>query len=194
MSNGKNRMQSNELRPDEMRVIMPRQSFTSYRQAENLIRYITRTRKNEEHSDDCIACGGHGVSISYSIQSAIDQFNQVYATAGDKQTKNMKQKKNRHVSHEYYMIHDAYAAVLSREEMNELAYRLSEYYWTLGYQVIYGVHQPDETVKHYHIHFAVNMVNCSGGRRWSARGSENLVRSRWFNIVTERFMREKGYI
>ena len=34
-----------------------------------------------------------------------------------------------------------------------------------GFQVYYGVHRPDETEKHLHVHFAVNTVNFKAGKK-----------------------------
>lgn len=168
-------------------LIIKKQEFDSYQETEKLIRYITRTRKCDGEDNVCIAYGGHGVSISRSVEEAIRQFNMVFSVYEPP-----RKGCNRHVFHEFYKIRDEYARVLSYEEMDELAYRLSGLYWDLGFQVIYGVHRPDKESGYYHIHFAVNTVSKDRNIKWSPNGRDNQKRSRAFERITEEFVKERN--
>ena len=47
-----------------LQLIIPIQSFDSYKEVANLIHYITRTGKQIARANELVSYGGHGVSVS----------------------------------------------------------------------------------------------------------------------------------
>ena len=47
-----------------LQLIIPNQSFDSYKEVANLIHYITRTGKQIERANELVSYGGHGIMVS----------------------------------------------------------------------------------------------------------------------------------
>ena len=170
-----------------LQLIIPCQTFDSYRETAILIHYITRTDKRLDRENELISYGGHGVSISKPIETVIEEFNAVYSWY-----KPPRNGCNRHVFHEYVTLSKEYADLMSEMDLDELGYQLSSHYWNRGFQVVYGVHRPDQETGHFHIHFAVNAVSRRTGKKWRADGEENQCRCDLFNRLADAFLKEKN--
>lgn len=46
-----------------------------------------------------------------------------------------------------------------------IAQKMAQDFYNDGFQVYYGVHKPDKTERHIHVHFAVNTVNFRTGKK-----------------------------
>lgn len=105
------------------------------------------------------------------------------------------------------MFHEALC--IMDEEFGELAHsyeavyrigmRCAEYYYAMGFQVVFAVHHPkdkqpdrDAVNKGVHIHFAVNTINFITGRKWHTNFRESWNRERAFNDNMAEFMRTMG--
>ena len=174
---------------DSNYLLVGKQSFDSDHEVANLIHYVTRTGNCKKNLSDCICYGGHGVSISRSVELVIEQFIAVYDLylAPRKGCK-------RRAYHEQMEIPYEYARQMNPEDMGELAYRLSYYYWNRRHQVIYAVHGPGKSGRHYHIHFVVNMISCRTGKKFDTTGKENRTRMQLFNRLMEAFVKERGLV
>ena len=170
-------------------LFIPRQEFNSYGESEKLIRYITRTRKQERQEKDLISFGGRGVQVSSGIETVIKQFKQVQGLYEIRF-----REYGRHCYHEYYCLNDQYSKLLDEESMDELAYQLSQIYWEKGHQVIYAVHCPDKSGNSYHIHFAVNAICLRNGHKWNTRNRDRKRREDRFNGITKKFVDGQGTI
>lgn len=170
-----------------LQLIIPIQSFDSYKEVANLIHYITRTGKQIARANELVSYGGHGVSVSGSIEGVIEEFNQVYSWY-----KPLRNGCNRHIFHEYVTLSKEYADLMSEMDLDELGYQLSSHYWNRGFQVVYGVHRPDQETGHFHVHFAVNAVSRRTGKKWRADGEENQYRCDLFNRLADAFLKEKS--
>ena len=167
----------------QTRLIANEQSFDSRGEVAKLIHYVTGTGPRSQDKRDCICYGGHGVSVSQSVELAIQQFEGVY-----RMYQGSRKSYARRVYHEHIEIPYEYARRMSVKEMDDLAYQLSSHYWNDRYQVVYGVHGPGKSGKHFHIHFAVNMVNSRTGKKFDTSGEKNRIRSCLFNRYMKSFM------
>lgn len=166
-------------------LIIPRQEFNSYGESEKLIRYVTRTRRNEKQQKDLISYGGRGVQAGLGIESVVKQFKLVQGMyePGYREY-------GRHCYHEYYCLNDQYSQLLNERSMDVLAFQLSQIYWDKGYQVVYGVHRPDMGQNRYHIHFAVNTICLNNGYKWNTTKSDREKRQERFNSITKYYLCE----
>ena len=109
-------------------IIIPRQEFNSYAESRNLIEYITRSGKRSNQSEDLLIIGARGVQISQGIETVIHQFEHIQGMY-----KPRCHTYGRHCHHEFYCLKDTLVdlcpSLFDRENMGELAYRLSDVYW-----------------------------------------------------------------
>ena len=56
---------------------IPRQKFDSYKEIDHLLRYITRTRDNENEYNDLISYGVRGATSDCGISGTIEQWRQI---------------------------------------------------------------------------------------------------------------------
>ena len=148
---------------------MERKAFDSEREMENLLRYITRTRKKDKKEVLWGARYGEG---SKGIETVIRQWN---------------------CYHEYFSLSRESGNLEGREKMlEEMAFCMSEEYKEAGYGVVYAVHAPDHEDKNYHIHFAVNTVCVKDGRKLHDFFYSKGQREARFNAVAEAFFQDKN--
>ena len=162
---------------------VPNQSFDSPIEVDYLIRYITRSRENEEKKSDLISCGGRGLEVRHDISIAILQWKAVQAAYISP-----KRKFGRYCFHEIYCLTSKVSDRIDVERLDDLAYELSEEYWKEGHQVVYGIHKPHHHEKRVHIHFGVNTVCLKTGRKWHDWFDTREMRNEQFNAITERFI------
>ena len=127
---------------------------------ENVIRYITRTRQDEQKMNDIVAYGGAGVGYYLSVEDIIQQFQYV------QKTYNIASRGGRRIYHEVFNLFD--------EEMDAIKYDLNvlwkigmeccQEYFKMGHQAIFAVHC--ERGKRFHFHFVVNAINFLTGMKW----------------------------
>ena len=180
-------MEEKEEMRDRNYLMVGKQSFDSSHEVANLIHYVTRTGNCKKNVEDCICYGGHGVSISDSIELAIEQFKGIYGAY-----KAPRKGCRRQAYHEQMEIPYEYARRMSPEVMDDLAYWLSYHYWNRRYPVIYAVHGPGKSGRHFHIHFVVSMVSCRTGKKFDTSGKENRLRMQLFNRLMEAFAEARG--
>ena len=162
---------------------VPNQSFDSPKEVDYLIRYITRSRENEEKKSDLISYGGRGLEVRHDISIAIRQWKAVQAAYISP-----KRKFGRYCFHEIYCLTSKVSERIDAERLDDLAYELSEEYWKEGHQVIYGIHKPDRHEERVHIHFAINTVCFRTGRKWHDWFYTRKMRNERFYAITERFI------
>lgn len=139
---------------------------------EKLIRYVTRT--NGKDTQDLISWGGAGI-LEYSVESVIDQFyfaQKAHTRGGDF---------GRYMSHELFSFSSEgeYNILKSGTDIDQISRQMARDIFEQDHcQVVYGIHNPDKTEPHLHIHFAINAVNyCTGDKR-----RENMTQTHNRNI------------
>lgn len=162
---------------------VPSQSFDSSKEVDNLIRYITRSRKDEKEKQDLISYGGRGSEIHDDISIAIKQWKAVQANYISP-----KVKFGRYCFHEIYCLTNKISERIDEKRLDELAFELSGEYWKERHQVIYGIHRPDRHENRVHIHFAINTVCFKTGRKWHDSFGTRQIRNERFDAITERFI------
>lgn len=165
-------------------MIVPEQEFDSYEECEKLIRYITRTRKIENKQGDVIAIGGRGVRLSLGISTAIKEFKQIQGMYESRR----RGQYGRHCYHEIYSLNNEFFDRLDSDNLEELAFQLSQLYWKKGHQVIYAIHEPDGNDGHYHIHFAVNAIRFRDGHKWHTTNRDRRMREEMFGDIVRTFI------
>ena len=164
---------------------MERKAFDSEREMENLLRYITRTRKKDKKEVLWGARYGEG---SKGIETVIRQWKQIHCSY----TRNTR-RHGRYCYHEYFSLSRESGNLEGREKMlEEMAFCMSEEYKEAGYGVVYAVHAPDHEDKNYHIHFAVNTVCVKDGRKLHDFFYSKGQREARFNAVAEAFFQDKN--
>lgn len=124
----------------------------------NAIRYITRTRPNEDRKADLLSFGV--VGTSYITEEAIEQFKIVQNKF--REPGNI----GKRIFHETLQLSEMDLVLLNNDPRHIIAYanRCAYYYYHLGFQVVFAVHWDQE--KKYHIHFVGNAVSFLNGRKW----------------------------
>ena len=112
-----------------------RSGFKNKAAVENLIRYITRTRLNEDRRYQLITYGGLGVGLSLAIEDMIKFFRYVQDNC---RSRNDGPK----MFHEIFRLDSSQQGLLQdKPEMLELlALRCAKIYFDAGFQVIYALH------------------------------------------------------
>lgn len=152
---------------------------------ENLIRYVTRTRENEERLQDLISYGAAGSAYYLHPDDIIRQFQYVQNVYG------IKRRGGRRMYHEVFNLYDCEFQELGydREQLWLFGMECCHIYYQMGFQAVFGIHwEPD---KHYHIHFAVNSISFVDGHKWHTSLPEIQQRGDLFNKIL--FERQKAY-
>lgn len=125
----------------------------------NVIKYVTRSRKNETRRRELLSYGCIGAS--YNPEMAIEQFKVVQRMLRD--DGNI----GKRIFHETLQLNEADLALLngSPDCVAGYARKCASYYYLRGFQVVYAVHWDKE--KKYHIHFVINDVSFVDGHKWS---------------------------
>lgn len=163
-----------------MLMMMRYGNYTNDDAVEKVIRYITRTRKNEDRSNELIAWGGMGVGCYATPELVIEQFRRVQDTYG------MNVKGGRRIFHETLGIRDEEFERMWRDYnlVYQIAMKCAEQYYSMGHQVVFAVHHAPKDNrggnKGVHIHFVVNTVNFITGRRWHTNFRQSDSREKMF--------------
>lgn len=125
--------------------------------ANNLIRYITRTRPNEDRAHELLLYGfNFGRAYNKPIKELIQEFEFVqkrYYTQGSLMCHYVI-----HISQELYDCMNNDLQLLS-----QYAQECCEYLFTLGHQSCYAIHYSDSD--RLHIHLAINAINFQNGHK-----------------------------
>lgn len=133
-------------------------NYKSDNSISNLLRYISRTRDDEDRRADLKVFGCIGVDAYGSIDFVIQQF---------RKAQQLYYKDNgRRMYHFVYSFSDKEIKIINgrTEVMARIAYHLAELFHRRGFQVAYAVHE--EPAKRLHIHFAVNAVSYLTGYKF----------------------------
>ena len=143
----------------------------------NVIRYVTRTRKNEDRRDELIAYGGAGVGYYLGSEMMIQQFLYV------QRNHNIHYRRGRRIYHEVLTIREDELDKLNRDKhiINRIAAECCMIYYQQGHQVVYAAHWDSE--KYLHIHFVVNTINFIDGKKWHTDMRERRSREKKFNEI-----------
>lgn len=148
---------------------------------ENVIRYITRTRKNEDRADELITWGGMGVGCYASPELVIEQFRAVQKVYG-KNTDG-----GRRIYHETLGFREEEFERMWRDYglVYQIAVECAKRYYSVGHQVVFAIHHaPKDGIvgnKGVHIHFVVNTVNFMTGKKWHTNFRQSYAREQDFN-------------
>lgn len=123
--------------------------------ANNLIRYITRTRPNEDKRNELLAYGSvFGDNFNKPIEHVIREFEHIQQQYGTKGSLMC-----------HYCIHispTTYAAINNDfSRLTEYARECCEYFFDLGYQSCYAIHYSE--TERLHIHLAINTTSFRNG-------------------------------
>lgn len=141
----------------------------------NLIRYITRTRMNEQRRDELRGYGGAGVFRCDTPEMMVMRFEAVQDAHG------IKSKNGRKMLHEVFSVTDREFKGLNCDMglLNQIALELCGEYYRQGFQAVYAIHW--DAGKKLHIHFAVNAVSFVTGKKFDTSVGGNRERERVFN-------------
>ncbi len=167
-----------------MLIMMRYGNYTNSNAVENLIRYITRTRKQEERANELIAWGGWGIGCYATPELVIGQFRSVQKLYG------IEARGGRRLFHEVLKLTDQEFEQLGLDydKLFQIAVRCAEYYYRMGHQVVFAIHYSKVNNMGVHIHFVVNAVNFMTGKKWHTNMRENYHRDQWFNEKMREFM------
>lgn len=165
----------------ENEIHYKKKNYTNLDAVNNLIRYVTRTRENEDRAGDLIAFGAVGADYSHSVDDMIQQFLYVQNVNG------INSRGGRRMYHEVFNLLDWEAERLanSPEWLWNVGMECSRIYYQMGHQAVFGVHWEPE--KRCHIHFAVNTINFTDGRKWHTSMPEIKEREAVFNEILRRY-------
>lgn len=124
----------------------------------NNIRYITRTRENEQRRADLVSYGARGLSLNPEF--AIEQLKDVQRHyRGSKYI-------GKRIFHETLLLNEEDLLMLNYDTKHIHAYaeRCAHFYYSRGFQIMFAVHWDQQ--KKYHIHFVGNAVSYLDGRKW----------------------------
>lgn len=156
-------------------------NYSNVDAVENLLRYITRTRKNEDRKDDLINYGAMGTDYFHSVDNMIQQFRYIQYIHG------INTRRGRRMYHEILNLKDCEFERLahSSEMLWQVGMECSQVYYQMGHQTVFAVHW--EPVKRCHIHFAVNTINFWNGRKWHTTLPEIKQREGMFNEILRKY-------
>ena len=144
---------------------------------EKVIRYVTRSRVNEDRFDNLISYGGVGVNCFGRPEEMITQFLYVQRIF------NIESRGGRRLYHEVFNLtqEDFCRLCLDLNQVNILAQTICSVYYQMGHQVVYAIHNEQE--EHLHIHFVVNTINFITGRKWHEYKYSVTEREKVFNEI-----------
>ena len=122
---------------------------------EKVIRYITRTRKNEDRAHELLWYGSYyGFLYHKPVEEMIAEFEYV-----QKHNKASGSLMCHYVTHIYSQIFADMNNDLN--QLNAYATACCQYIWNMGHQACYAIHYSAEDK--LHIHFAINTTNYRTG-------------------------------
>lgn len=151
--------------------------FTNKNAVENLIKYITRTRLNEQRASELIAYGGPSIGNYYYPEEIIAQF------LGVQNLYNINNRCGRRMYHEILSFTDTEFKYLNYnyEVIKSIAAEICKIFFDRGHQVLYGIHFSEE--QRLHIHFAVNTINFRTGLKLHSTKTDLEERERYCNQI-----------
>ena len=148
---------------------------------EKVLRYITRTREDEDREGNLINYGAAGADYFHAVDNMIQQFRYVQHVYG------INSRGGRRMYHEVLNLKDCELERLGRnpEMLWQVGMECCQVYFQMGHQVVFAVHW--EPKKRCHIHFAVNTINFQNGRKWHTTLPEIKQREGIFNEILRRY-------
>ena len=142
---------------------------------DNVIRYVTRTRSDEQRKGELQGYGGLGFFRYDTTETIIACFKAVQNAYG------IRYRKGKRMFHEVFSITDREFGGINCDMklLNQIALELCWEYYRQGFQVVYAIHWDKE--KKLHIHFAVNAVSFMTGKKFITSAKGNSERERLFN-------------
>ena len=144
---------------------------------ENVLRYVTRTRENEERANDLINYGAVGANYFHSVDAMVQQFCYIQNVYG------INSRRGRRMYHEVLNLTDCEWERLGHdaEMIWWVGMECCQIYYQKGHQAVFAVHWEPE--KRCHIHFAVNTINFLNGLKWHTSLAEIEEREMIFNEI-----------
>lgn len=152
-------------------------NYSNVDAVENLLRYVTRTRENEDRANDLINYGAVGADYFHSVDDMIQQFHYIQYIHG------INSRRGCRMYHEVLNLTDCEYKRLgyNAEVLWRVGMECCQIYYQKGHQVVFAVHwEPD---KRCHIHFAVNSINFLNGLKWHTSIAEIKERGWIFNGI-----------
>ncbi len=171
-----------------MLMIMRYGKYTNTDAVENVVRYITRTRRTEDRADELVAWGGLGIGCYQTPELAIEQFRRL------QNLHNIAVRKGPRVFHEVLGITEEEFGKLGYDygSIYQIAMKCAQYYYDMRHQVIFAIHHAKGNGqvgnKGLHIHFVVNTINFVTENKWHTNMGENFKRQQSFNEILREFM------
>lgn len=171
-----------------MLMMMRYGKYTNIDAVENVVRYITRTRRTEDRADELVAWGGLGIGCYQTPELVVEQFCRL------QNLHNMATRKGSRVFHEVLGITEEEFGRLEYDygSVYQIAMKCAQYYYAMGHQVIFAIHHAKGNSqagnKGLHIHFVVNTINFVTGNKWHTNMRENFQRQERFNEILFNFM------
>lgn len=155
--------------------------YSRRQDSENVIRYILRRRKNEERADELVAWGAFGIPEQGDMGAIMESYDLV------QRAYSRKGKFGRRIDHEIYELSQDEVRSMERYGISKdkAAREMARNIYEEGYQVVYAVHTKGDDSNRLHIHFAVNTVNYSTGRKRQENKKKTAERERAFQDIVE---------
>ncbi len=164
-------------------------SYTNPDAIDNVLRYVTRTRKCEKRENELVYCNSLGVMLSLGIDHCIYEMEQL------QRFYSINNRGGRRMFHETLELTEQETSCFdSIASLSKFADSCAYIYYQMGFQVVYAVHfvpysDEDMTIlqrqqkvrRGVHIHFAVNIISFLDGRKFHSTGSARIQRERYFN-------------
>ncbi len=127
---------------------------------EKVIRYITRTRENEDRANELLGIGGAGFYLGMTIEEIIKVFKYVQEVFG------IDRRQGRRLVHYVYSFTNEEVALLKGhlEVVDYWARQMSMMFYEEGFQSIYAIHSDPE--KKLHVHFVINSISFINGMKY----------------------------
>lgn len=146
---------------------------------QNVISYITRTRKNEDRGKELIAWGSYNALNTGDPEDVIKQFLDVQRYYG------LKNRGGIRIAHYTFNLkaEEFYLMGSNNDALYQFAMQCCSYYDARGHQVCFALHQSKE--EGVHIHFAVNAYSYKTGLKWHVKLNETADISKLFNYFIQ---------
>lgn len=152
---------------------------------ENVIRYVTRSRRGETRQAELLGYGGAGIGFYLMPEQIIGQFLYV------QDVHRIDARKGRRVYHETFGNLNSEFELMGRDLnlLHQFATECCRIYYQKGHQVLYAIHWDEKGGKGLHIHFIVNTINFQNGKKWHTSKAELLERQELFNGILNSFLK-----
>lgn len=163
-------------------ITMDYGNYTNKNAVENVIRYASRTRANEDRFSELVSFGGMGVTMLSGVEDIIAQFLYV------QNVYNIETRQGKRIYHEVFSLdeREAFNIKYDMTILDAVAKECCKVYYSAGFQVVYAIHY--DPGKKYHIHFIVNSINYRTGLKWHTNFRSNHERWKIFQTTLIRAM------